>query len=95
MLLKARERGAPFAWVGMDCFYGQQPWFLYRLDREGFLYITDVPSGTRVWLERPELEVPKRKGERGRHPTRKQVIEGEPEPIEVRKSIVSLKTLLY
>jgi SRSO17 transposase len=22
MLLKARERGVPFAWVGMDCFYG-------------------------------------------------------------------------
>ena len=24
MLLAARERGVPFAWIGMDCFYGQQ-----------------------------------------------------------------------
>jgi len=40
---------------------------------------------TRVWLERPKVEVPKRKGGQGRHPTRKQLVEGEPKPIEVRK----------
>jgi SRSO17 transposase len=90
MLLKARERGVSFAWVGMDCFYGQQPWFLDRLDRESFLYIADVPSDTRVWLERPEVEVPKRKGKQGRHPIRKQVIEGEPKPIEVWKLVKEL-----
>jgi len=64
MLLAAKERGVPFAWVGMDCFYGQQPWLLDRLDREGFIYIADVPGDTRVWLERPEVGVPTRKGER-------------------------------
>ncbi len=90
MLLKARKRGVPFAWVGMDCFYGQQPWFLDSLDHEGFLYIADVPSDTRVWLERPEVKAPKRKGNRGRHPTRKHVIEGEPEPIEVLKLVEEL-----
>jgi len=83
MLLAAKERGVPFAWVGMDSFYGQQPWLLDRLDREGFIYIADVPGDTRVWLERPEVGVPTRKGERGRHPTRERVI-GE-NPVEVRK----------
>lgn len=34
MLLMAKERGVPFAWVGMDCFYGQQPWLLERLESE-------------------------------------------------------------
>ena len=88
MLLAARERGVPFAWIGMDCFYGQQSWFLDRLDSESLLYIADVPSDTRVWLERPEVEVPIRKGKQGRHPTRKQVVEGE--PVEVRKLVEEL-----
>jgi len=90
MLLKARERGVPFAWVGMDCFYGQQPWFLDSLESEGVLYIADVPSDTRVWLEAPKVEIPKRKGKRGPHPTRKQLIEGEPEPLEVRRIVEEL-----
>ncbi len=85
MLLNAREGGVPFAWVGMGCFYGQQPWFLDHLNQESFLYIADIPSDTRVWLEEPEVEIPERKGKRGRHPTRKQLTEGEPEPVEVRK----------
>jgi len=90
MLLKARERGVPFAWVGMDCFYGQQPWFLDSLESEDFLYIADIPSDTRVWLEAPKVEIPKRKGKRGRHSARKQLIEGEPEPLEVRKIVEEL-----
>lgn len=91
MLLKARERGVPFAWVGMDCFYGQQTWFLDRLESEGVLYIADVPHDTRVWLEFPKLEIPIRKGKRGRHPTRKQLLGGEPEPLEVQKIMEDLQ----
>jgi SRSO17 transposase len=85
MLLNTRKNGLQFGWVGMDTFYGRQPWFLDRLDDEDFLYIADIPIDTRVWLERPKVDVPKRKGNRGRHPTRKQLVEGEPKPIEVRK----------
>lgn len=48
MLLKTRELGVPFAWVCMNCFYGQLPWFLASRDRESFLYIADVPSDTKV-----------------------------------------------
>lgn len=49
MLLNARTGNLPFRWVGMDCFYGQQPWFLDKLDGENFLYIADIP------IERKEL----------------------------------------
>jgi SRSO17 transposase len=85
MILRAKERGVPYAWVGMDCFYGQQPWLLDRLDSERNIYIADVPNYTRVWQKYPKVEVPERKGKRGPQPKRKRIIEGEPEPIEVRK----------
>ncbi|MFQ6120224.1 MAG: IS701 family transposase, partial [Methanosarcinales archaeon] len=68
MLYTAKARGVLFAWVGMDCFYGQQPWLLDSIDSEGFLYIADVPNDTRVWLDLPKVEVPERKGNRGPHP---------------------------
>ncbi|MFQ6118961.1 MAG: IS701 family transposase [Methanosarcinales archaeon] len=85
MFTKAKDRKIPFAWVGMDCFYGQQPWLLDRINREGEIYIADVPCDTRVWIDLPKVGIPKRKGNRGPHPKKKQVVEGEPEPIEVQK----------
>ncbi|TFH42881.1 MAG: IS701 family transposase, partial [ANME-2 cluster archaeon] len=66
MLLNAKERKIPFAWVGMDCFYGQQPWLLENIDKEGITYIADIPCNTRVWLDLPKTEIPKKKGKRGR-----------------------------
>jgi len=35
MILHARDNGVPFGWVGMDSFYGNQPWLIDRLDAEG------------------------------------------------------------
>jgi len=85
MLLNAKERKIPFAWVGMDCFYGQQPWLLENIDKEGITYIADIPFNTRVWLDLPKTEIPKKKGKRGRIPTRERIVNGEPEPIIVDK----------
>jgi len=65
MLSKAEERGVPFAWVGMDCFYGQQPWLLEQLESEEIIDIADIPNDTRVWRNCPKVEVPKRKGKQG------------------------------
>ena len=85
MVLHARDNGVPFGWIGMDSFYGEQPWLLNEIDSEGMIYIADIPVNTRVWLDKPETGVPARKGDHGRIPTKERVLEGEPDPIEVRK----------
>jgi|LGVC01.1.fsa_nt_gb SRSO17 transposase len=85
MIRSARDDGVPFGWVGMDSFYGEQPWLLNEIDSEEMTYIADIPVNTRVWLNKPKTGVPARKGDRGRIPTKERVLEGEPDPIEVRK----------
>ena len=85
MLLHAIENNVPFGWVGMDAFYGQQPWLRGRINREGIIYVADIPANTRVWLSPPKVGIPEQKGTRGRVPTKVRVLEGEPRPIEVRK----------
>ena len=69
----------------MDCFYGEQTWLRNRIDAEGMIYIADIFCDTRVWLSSPAIGIPERKGDRGRIPTKEKVLEGEPDPVEVRK----------
>ena len=61
MILDAIDRNVPFSWVGMDCFYGEQPWLRNQLDSIGITYIADIPCDTRVWLKLPKTEVSKKK----------------------------------
>ncbi|MCG7850768.1 MAG: transposase [ANME-2 cluster archaeon] len=61
MLLDAEGRKFPFAWVGMDCFYRQQPWLLENIDEKGITYIADIPCNTRVWLDLPKTDIPEKK----------------------------------
>lgn len=84
MVLNARKNGVPFGWVGMDCFYGEQSHLRNKLDEEGLVYIADIPRDTRVWITMPQIGVPERNGDRGRIPSRKRVLDGDP-PIEVQK----------
>jgi len=84
MLLEAQKRGIPFAWVGMDCFYGEQPWLLDEIASKGMVYIADIPCDTQAWLEKPRIEIPEKKGIVGRNPKRKKIILGEPQPIKVQ-----------
>ena len=92
MLHEAHNRGMPFGWVGMDCFYGEQPWLLERIDQDGITFIADIACNTRVWQEKPRTTVPARKSSHGRKPTRKQVEESEPPSQEVQK-IAQLQSL--
>jgi SRSO17 transposase len=85
MILNARKNGVPFGWIGMDCFYGEQPWLRDKLDSEGLIFVADIPRDTRVWLSRPKTGIPERNGKQGRYPNRERVLDGEPEPIEVQK----------
>lgn len=85
MILNARKNGVPFAWVGMDCFYGEQPWLRQKIDAEGLIFIADIPRDTRIWLSQPKTGIPDRCGKQGRHPSRERVLDGESLPIEVQK----------
>lgn len=84
MILNARKNGVPFGWIGMDCFYGEQPWLREELDAEGLIFVADIPRDTRVWLSRPKTGIPERSGKRGRQPLRERVLDDEPVPIEVQ-----------
>jgi len=85
MILHAKKKNkVTFGWVGMDCFYGRDSWLRNKIDAQGLIYIADIPCNLGVWLERPKTGVPPRKkGVRGRNPTRRKVIEG-PEPVKVK-----------
>jgi SRSO17 transposase len=82
LIHKAVERKIPFGWIGMDSHYGQQPWLLEELESQKLLYIADIPCDSRVWLDLPKTEVPLRKGDIGRNPTK---LKADTQPIEVRK----------
>ena len=74
MIFDAKRRSIPFGCVGMDSFYGEQPWFLNELDKKGIRYIADIPCDTRVWLSKPDVGIPQKNGVRGRNPTIEKVI---------------------
>jgi len=84
MIFDAQKRGVPFGWIGMDCFYGEQPWLLDEIDIMGMTYIADAPTDTQVWLEKPKIEIPEKKGIRGPIPKLKKLVSGEPNPIKVQ-----------
>jgi len=84
MILRAKKNKIPFGWIGMDCFYGRDSWLRNKIDQQGLIYIADIPNNLGVWLQQPKTGIPPRKkGARGRHPTKEKVIEG-PDPIKVR-----------
>ncbi len=95
MILKSKEQGLLFGWVGFDAHYGEQPWFLKSLnqgvDGKPIIYIGDIPCTTRVFSKRPEIEIPERKGSQGRHPTKEKLVEGEIPPLEVREYAKRIK----
>ncbi len=90
LIRTADERKLPYAFIGFDCHYGQQPWLLETLENENQTYIADVPCTTRIWLACPLVEIPARKGNRGRIPTKQKVVDNQPKAIEVRKLAKSL-----
>lgn len=42
MIIHARDNGIPFGWIGMDSFYGEQPWLLNEINSEGMIYTADI-----------------------------------------------------
>jgi len=70
MVLKARELGVRFSWVGVDGGYGKNPGFLRALDDSGENFIADVHKDQRVYLEDPAPFVPESQHAGGRQRSR-------------------------
>jgi SRSO17 transposase len=74
-----------YKWVGCDGFYGEDPAFLRALDTLPVpeIFMADVQSAQRVYLEDPKPTVPSPKpGKRGKKPT---LLKAQTEPIRVDK----------
>lgn len=84
MIRAFKAEGHQFGWVSMDSHYGEQPWLLKQLTDEDIYYMADIPCDTRIFADKPKTEVPQRKGNRGRHPSKVRLVSGSRQPIEVR-----------
>ena len=85
MISEARGRGIRFAWIGMDCEFGECIKLLHRIDEGGMIYVADVKRKRKVWLERPRTGIPSRLPGPGRPPTRVRPLRGEPASVQVCK----------
>jgi SRSO17 transposase len=70
MVAHQRRIGVRFSWVGADGFYGNDPAFLRGLDTMGEVFVADVHCNQLIFLEDPKPTVKKKKGKRGRNPTK-------------------------
>lgn len=88
MIRRARAHGLPFEITSCDCLYGRDSEFRVALDRQGALYIADIPVDIQVYLNKPMVGVPPTPpGKSGRPFSRIQVLSDD-QPVEVR-SLVS------
>ena len=79
-----------FPWVTCDELYGRSPDFLDGVATLGRWYFAEVPCNTRAWKTRPKTAVPEW-SRRGPHPTKEQLLPGEPDPRRVDEIAASLK----
>jgi SRSO17 transposase len=73
MIWRAQARGLPFEWVACDDLYGKSQAFRVALDTAHIQYAAEVPRNTQVYLQCPQVGVPRRRHAHGRPPTRLQV----------------------
>lgn len=66
-----------FQWVLGDEEFGRDSKLLDNIACTKKWYFMEIPADTRIWLERPQTEIPEWKGH-GRKPTRRQLVAGEP-----------------
>ena len=85
MIERVAREGLPFEMVCCDTLYGRSTWLRRRMAGAGLIYMADVPSDTRLYLERPVVGVaPLQPGRRGRRRCKPQVLSTEP-PVEARQ----------
>lgn len=61
-----KQNGIKFDFVGGDAFYGHDTKLQQGLDELGLCFMLDIHSGDKIYLEPFEMELPEKKGTRGR-----------------------------
>jgi SRSO17 transposase len=80
---RVKAHGLPFDLLACDALSGRDSQFRADVDGEGVRYAAQVPGDTRVYLSKPRVGLPPKRGKRGRPRTRLRVLRGQ-EPHEVR-----------
>jgi SRSO17 transposase len=83
MIKRVKAHGLPFDLLACDALYGRDSPFRADGAGEGVRYAAQVPGDTRVYLSKPRVGLPPKRGKRGRPRTRLRVLRGQ-EPHEVR-----------
>jgi FOG: Transposase len=78
MIDNAIKEEIPFSYVAMDGFYGENPELLTELENRGVTFVADIASNTQVYLEKPVVGIPEKKGSRGRFPYKPKVLNNSP-----------------
>ncbi len=68
MITNARENGIRYKWIGCDSFYGNNPEFIRKLADNDEVFMADIHSDHRIYLEDPRPYLPERKSPKGRKP---------------------------
>ena len=76
MILHQLELGTSFDYVGADGLYGNDYNLARKVDLLGLTYMFDIHSDQPIYLEKPELVLPERKGKRGPK-TKRLIVRGE------------------
>ena len=69
MVMRARQAGLMFAYSVLDGGYGHLPWLLRDLDAEGEIFLAEVHSDQRIYLDDPAPAVPARRCAKGKAPS--------------------------
>lgn len=88
MIVHQLELGTSFDYVGADGLYGNDYNLARKVDLLGLIYMFDIHNDQPVYLEKPELVLPERKGDRGPMPRRLTVVEQSIKVSEYIKGLV-------
>jgi len=83
------KNGISFDFIGADGYYGNDADFARAIDDLGYLYMLDIHSDQRIYIDRPELILPERKSSRGPSPKR---IKASTEDMSVSQYLQTLKS---
>ncbi len=87
IIKRQKDNGVKFDFVGADGLYGNSPHFLRSLDEMELLFVVEIHSNERVYLQAPLISVPEAKGIKGRKPTAYQC---DSQSVEVRSLVETI-----